>query len=503
VTRWVRGSVLLAGALGLLAALVTGNPLLAILPLLAWLVCAALALAPARTVALLALFLAIAIDSPQDRPMDGMWHSPTWIVGYWLFHNWSQNGGPSVLVFAGMHLLIALGLVAMLERTGRRFSLASCARASWVVFGLALGGLLLWGMASGGRFEPAYWQLRQLVLVPVVAWWLAQAVDFSRDGERVERVILGGALLKLALGFYFFYRIARPHGLAPTCITSHGDSMLFCLGIAIAVGRWLEAPTRAHLLRAWVIAPLLWGIYLNNRRLAYVGLVAVALVVLFLARRSEAKRRLQRLALLLVPCGLVYLAAGWSAKGPWAAPARAIHTMVAARTMRTQAATSTLWREVENFNLAQTMRAHPLGMGFGHEYERVVRKAADIGALFELWRFIPHNMLFGMLEIGGPLGFIALWLPLVLAIFLAVRSYRRARTSADRRLALISVNAVALYAILAFGDMATQYWSTTFLLGLALAISAQRSVALGAWENPRVEPGASPSPLTRAPELGA
>jgi hypothetical protein len=487
-TRWLRASLVLAAGLGLLAALATGSLALALLPLFGWVGCVALWFAPSRTVALLALFLALGIDSPQDTPMDGMWRSPTWTVGYWLFHNWSQNVGVSVLVFAGMHVLIGIGIVAMLERGGRRPPLAGCARGSWLLFGAATGSLLLWGLLRGGHLDPAYWQVRQLVMVPVVAWWFARAIDFGKAGERVEQVVLAAAFLKLAMGFYFYYRIASPGGLSPACITSHGDTALFCLAVGIAAFRWLEAPTRQNLRRAWVIVPLLWGIYLNNRRIAYVGLAAGALLILFVARRSPAKRILVSFGLLLIPCGLIYLSVGWHSKAAWAKPAHALSTMLAPRNARTHAAASTLWREVEDFNLSRTMRAHPLGVGLGHPYDRV-KRAADIGALFELWRYIPHNMLFGMLEIGGPLGFLALWLPLALCVFLAGRSYRRAQTPLDRRLALISIYATALYAILTFGDMATQYWDCSFLLALALAISAQRSVALGAWpaEAPRPE----------------
>jgi hypothetical protein len=313
----------------------------------------------------------------------------------------------------------------------------------------------------------------------------------------VEQVILAAALLKLALGFWFYYRIARPAGLVPPVITSHGDTALFCLAVGIVGFRWLEAPTRENLRRAWLLVPLLWGIYLNNRRLAYVGLAAAVLLFLFLARRSSAKRRVIRSALLMVPCGLLFLAASWQAQGPWVKPLHAIKSMAAPRNARTAAGASTLWREVEDYNLSRTMAAHPLGVGLGHEYERV-RKAADIGALFELWRYIPHNMLFGMLEMGGPLGFLALWLPLGVAVFLAVRLYRWARSPLDRRLAWLSLYALTLFAILTFGDMGTQYWDVLFLLALALAIPAQRAVAVGAWPSVAFREAASPGGASSA-----
>ena len=141
---------------------------------------------------------------------------------------------------------------------------------------------------------------------------------------------------------------------------------------------------------------------------------------------------------------------------------------------------STHAREIENFNLSQTLRHHPLGTGLGHEYEEA-EKGPDISGSFALYRYIPHNSVLWMLTAGGPLGFFLLWWLFVVGIFLAARSHRMARTPHDRSAALGALCAQLLFLIQAYGDMGTQSWSTAWLAAAALAVAGRLAVSTGAW----------------------
>ena len=142
---------------------------------------------------------------------------------------------------------------------------------------------------------------------------------------------------------------------------------------------------------------------------------------------------------------------------------------------------STRWRDVENWNLAMSIRQHPiLGLGLGHEYTEFV-KGDDISSLFADFRGWPHNSVLGLILFAGPFGFTAIWSLLGCVVFLSVRSYRMARGPDDRIVAMSCLATVIVSAVLAFSDTGAHHAQYRVLVALALAISGKLSVVTGAW----------------------
>ena len=110
-----------------------------------------------------------------------------------------------------------------------------------------------------------------------------------------------------------------------------------------------------------------------------------------------------------------------------------------------------------------------------------VVKGPDISKDFALYRYIPHNSVLWLLTAGGPLGFFLLWSLFVVGIYLAARAHRLSSTPEQRMAALGALSAQTLFLIQAFGDMGTQNWSTTWILGAALAVAGALAVETGAW----------------------
>jgi O-antigen ligase len=218
------------------------------------------------------------------------------------------------------------------------------------------------------------------------------------------------------------------------------------------------------------------GMIINNRRLAYVELALCIIVILWIVPWTAPKRAFARAALGLLPLAVVYTAAGWSSSSRAFRPVQIARSVISSDNDR-----STQTRDIENFNLYSTLKQSPLlGQGFGHEYSEVSR-ADDISRVFAQYRYIPHNSLLGLWAFGGVLGFTAIWLPLVAAVFLARRSYLRATRPEDRTAALMVVSTIIVYMVQAFGDMGLQSWEGAFLIGVALAVSGKLAVAVGAW----------------------
>jgi hypothetical protein len=150
------------------------------------------------------------------------------------------------------------------------------------------------------------------------------------------------------------------------------------------------------------------------------------------------------------------------------------------RSVTEQKDASSQTRDIENFNLIQTLKRHPItGSGFGHEYVEVVQ-GNRVDQIFAQYRFVAHNSVLWFLAIGGAMGFGAVWTFFGMAVSVSTRVLRRATLSTDRAVALGTIAAVLCYTIQAWGDMGFQSWMGTLLLGSfvgatgSLAASLQR-----------------------------
>jgi hypothetical protein len=443
--------------------------------------------APLRVCAVGLFFLSLIADAPQDNPAGGKWQSPLYALGRLLCDNWSKTFTVAALPFSGMDLLCLVLLSRILfrrflehpeGRSGRVAAPLWRAGAAFLAALLLLGAI---GIARAGNFGAAYWQIRQFMCIPLFAYLLTEALEGEHDHRLLGPLILAAALIKTAAGVYFHFFIDLPQGLDSPVITSHADTMLFCVSVALVGLLWLESPGWPALRRClWFVPVVMLAVFLNNRRLAYVGLAAVFATIWLFVRPNRAKRSLARAGLVATPFLIGYLVVGWGSDAALFKPVASVHTIVAADENAHGASESTRSREIENFNLSQTLRQHPVGTGLGQEYEEVV-KGPDISREFALYRYIPHNSVLWLMSMAGPIGFFLIWSMFGVGAFLAARAYRFATDPADRVAALTALCAQLLFLIQAYGDMGTQSWSTTWLVAAAFAVSGKLAVSTGAW----------------------
>ncbi|MBI5547364.1 MAG: O-antigen ligase family protein [Deltaproteobacteria bacterium] len=491
--RWPFSVLVATVSLATCVALVAGagNPALAIAPVLLATIGWAVLKLPLRYT-LSAVFLAVlTIDNPQERPAAGLWKSPLYPVGSLLFENLSKHTGIDALRFALLDLLlVALVFLAVMrglrsKAGGEEVGPSEVSRPAGALTGalvLAIGGLLIaetWGVVRGGDLKASLWQVRQLAAYPVLTLLFVAAYRGPEELAAIGKMVIGAAAFRTLEGLYFYEVICRPQNLRPPYVTSHSDTMLFVLAVMLLVVYWHEARTRKSLW-ALVFAGLwiMGGVYMNGRRLGYVALAVALLAVFLLAPRTRLKRAISRATVVAVPLAVLYVLAGWNQSGGIFRPAQMVKSVVSSEADR-----STQTRDIENFNLVMTLKTNPLlGTGFGHEYNELSR-ADDISRLFPQYRLIPHNSFLGLWAFTGLVGFWLLWLPIVVAIFLGVRSYPLARTPTERTLALMPVIMAILYSLQAYGDMGLQSWGGAFLLAVSLATASRLAVSVGAWPN--------------------
>ncbi len=435
---------------------------------------------PLRYPALLLFALAILVENPGDQPAAGLWQSPLYPLGRLVYENLNKATGIASLRFA----VIDLGILALLALTGARVASgairyrgAGCLTVSALLAFAALVCLEAWGLLRGGSFKNSLWQIRQLGYLPLLTLAFQTAFRGRRDRALLGGLLLLAAVFKTGLGLYFLHAICGPQGIVPPYVTTHGDTVLFVAAVMIALTFLYERRSpQALLLALGIVLVVGEGIIINDRRLAHAALIAGLVTGYLLIPRSPRKRALGRVVLCSLPFLIAYGVVGWRSAKPIFSPVQTVRSMFVEQEDR-----STDARDIENYNLMRTMRGNLLlGTGFGHEYAELNR-ADDISQIFEQYRYIPHNSLLGLWAFSGLVGFTLLWMPLLVAVFLAARSYRRAARPLDRAAALTAISVVIVYALQAYGDMGLQSWEGLFITAAALGVAGRLADETGAW----------------------
>ena len=276
---------------------------------------------------------------------------------------------------------------------------------------LALTGIvvlcLLRAFVAGGNTIVAMWEVRPLLYLPLVYLLVTNVVTTPRQMVRLLMVAIAGVVANSLIALNGYRVLSTVQREALESLNEHGASVhigaLFILTLAL----WLfRAPLSLRVVFAALTALALPTFLFSERRGAVVALGAgliLVFMVLF-ARRRRTFFRVVPIFLILIGA---YLGAFWGAEeGAVAFPAQAIKGVVAPDSQSEEDKASNFYREIEAFNLQFTMRAEPLGVGFGKPFYRPA-PMPDI-SFFVFWEYLPHNSLLWVWLKTGVVGFIAL-----------------------------------------------------------------------------------------------
>jgi hypothetical protein len=222
------------------------------------------------------------------------------------------------------------------------------------------------------------------------------------------------------------------------------------------------------------------GLVANDRRIAWVQVALVVAVLIALNQQSRLTRRIARLTVLASPLLAAYILVGWSSSSEIFSPVRFVRGIVQPELGDGSIDRSTLFRDIENFNLVHTFQQNPIiGTGFGHPYQELVR-GDDISS-FREYAYLPHNSMIGLWSFTGAVGFSGIFSIFVIALFLGLRSHARA-VSADQRIAATAaIGCLGAYALHLWADIGFTEAPTIFQVGLAIAVTGQLAASTGAW----------------------
>src|SRR5207237_56943 len=205
------------------------------------------------------------------------------------------------------------------------------------------------------------------------------------------------------------YLGAQSLGLSLEAVTSHEDVVFFDVAIALmVVVALLGLRTKLTYALMALVPVILTAEVLTQRRVGFIALATVVLAMLMVSA-TVAPRRVLVLAVVGAIAFGAYAAFFWDESGPVAEPLRAIQTVIDPGAKSARDAGSDHWRDIENRNIASTIRQLPLtGVGVGQQYF-FQEEPPPLPASFPYWRYITHNAVLWLWLKAGPLGALAKW----------------------------------------------------------------------------------------------
>jgi hypothetical protein len=303
-------------------------------------------------------------------------------------------------------LMLAVIFLAMVRRD-YHFRPIPAWGAMLVFFGAYLFSFVF-GMARGGDFLTSLWEIRALFYFFAFYILVPQLVRSKKDLQHLMWLIITAVSIKAFQGVIRFVGLGMTTGGYAT-LTNHEDPVfistlfIFLLGLIM-----YKCDHKQRLVLLLLGLPLLLGFYVGLRRAAYAGFI-ISLVTFVMVLPGKISWRFIKAGIPFVIMFMIYAAAFWNNEGTLGRPVQMIKSGLErpTREVNVQDYYSNLYRERENYNLAQTAAANPvMGIGFGKKYDQPLPL---VNIRFPLRDYIPHNEILWVIVKMGGVGFLAFW----------------------------------------------------------------------------------------------
>jgi hypothetical protein len=355
------------------------------------------------------------------------------------------------------------------------------------------------GVSRGGDSRAASWQIYLMLAAPAAGFALAATHTKAAHFRYLAKWVVAAGVYRAIRCILFYFFQAREMDPIPAVMTTHNDTVLWVVTMAILVVGALEGTSRKLKMYAYLICPMiLAAIHFNNRRLAWVSVAGASIALYLLMQKSPSKKKLQKVGRMMVPVLAVYVVVGWGR------PERIFKPLASLSSVSSKPDSSTLARNVENLGLIATGQGSWLtGSGWGHKYVELSNKYS-IAELMELWQYVPHNSILGLLGFTGILGVLGFWMMYPTAILLNARVAQLARDSTHRSVGMVGVMTTIAVMNQMFGDMGIFSWVNMYTMSIAWAAALRMPIEAGVWPvlAPLPVPAAPVPPVAAAPSAG-
>jgi hypothetical protein len=324
------------------------------------------------------------------------------------------------------------------------------------------------GLARGGDFLPALWEVRALVYFGLLYFFVPQIIRTKEQIKTLFWICIGTISIKAFQGIERFVRLGFTFNDYPA-LTSHEDAAFFVTIVVLFIGLVLYGghSQQRRVLR-YLLIPLILGFIVAQRRSAF-GSMGLALIAIFLLVGRAERLRMLRFVTPVIVMLAIYLAAFWNSESQLGTPAQLIKASFSNdKETAGEKYYSNLYRVVERYNLASTVQRAPIqGIGFGNRFDTPVPLAA---ISFPLWDYIPHNEILWMLVKTGAIGFFAFWLFLNSFIVRGSSLFRRLQDPYLKAICAVSVIAIMNQVFVSYFDLQLTFHRNMVYLGVLMGV---------------------------------
>ncbi|MGA9118635.1 MAG: O-antigen ligase family protein [Bacteroidota bacterium] len=309
-----------------------------------------------------------------------------------------------------LHLifLVVVWVLTIIFRTHKPLQRATVWPLGLLFFTWLLIGYL-YGSGTGGNGVVALWELRGLFYLLIMYFFVPQIIQTAEQIRNVLWVAIAGITYKALEGTYRMVSMGFSLGGHDALLNHEDPVFIVTLIILLLCFLTFGLRSRQRTTLLWVLPILLIGYYAANRRAAYASLAVSLLTFAALLPRPVLLRVLKYAAIGGFVAG-VYAVAFWGSNSRLAAPINQIRSgfVEDEATIGERNFYSNLYRKLEDYNLAFTIRSSPLmGIGFGTKYDQPL---ALVAINYSLRDYMAHNnILWLMVKVGG-IGFFLFWL---------------------------------------------------------------------------------------------
>jgi hypothetical protein len=377
-------------------------------------------------------------------------------------------------------MLLVILVASSSKRDGRGPDVAPMKNALLLMLGTTVF-CFVYGLVQGGDVRHASWQTYLILSSIVLAFTLAATFRTPSDYCALAKWILAAAVYRGIMCWISYFTWGRASlGGSGAYLTTHDDTIGWVVAIMVLIVNALDRRSATVTVRNFALILFFLGaIQFNSRRLAWVSLAMGLAVMYLLFPKGSVKRRVNRVLLIAAPVLLLYVVLGWGRSSSIFLPLRSFATI------STQEDASTLARNAENLGLIATANANGfgLGSGWGKPYICLTTKY-DIESAFDLWQYVPHNSILGLLAFTGVVGSAIFWITVATAVFLNARVARLSADSTTRNIAIIGAAQIVVCANQLYGDMGIFFFKPMYFLGISYAIALRLPQLAGVWNAP-------------------
>jgi len=325
---------------------------------------------------------------------------------------------------------------------------------------------MLYGIATGGVANIAVWEVRALFYLGIAFFVGTQIIKTHRDVLINTWCILIPVSIK---GFQGVWRWAVDLGgdIGDIhAITSHECAVFIMTSFVFSMALLAFSGPRNMLVYTALTAPTTFITFIYaQRRVAY-GCLVFGMLMLFMFLPARIKKLAGSVALACVPLVVLYGAVFWNNTGGLGMPVQQVRSIFGTDATG-EVDSSNTYRDVEKFNLIETIRTYPAGVGFGQKYLIIMPlDAVD----FPLWEYIPHNCILWMWVKTGFIGIITFFVCFGLMVIQLAIDFRTTTRPLYKCLIVMAIVFIVCQVIVAYYDLQLTFYRNMVYLGALLAM---------------------------------